>query len=864
MFRKRMLTAIIVLTACLVPVSFLLAASDRNFNATREEIIEELSWISQPKENRCGGHYLEAPIIVPESLELDKQRIQITSDQLLFAQRGTSVGEGKVVITRYGQEITANKAYLYRDPETGKVSAIELIDDIKMREPNSLVVAAKGRFNLQDRTQSLRDILYRTAIYSDSFHKPHTLTKSQLRQPNKVTQLTAWGKAKSFEQNEPDIYEFDQASYSTCPPDTRAWHLKASQIVLNKETGRGYATNARIYVKDVPIYYTPYINFPIDSRRKTGFLWPTVGSSSSYGMYARAPFYWNMAPDHDMTITPTFISKRGLQVIDVFRYLTPQSEGDMNVEILPSDRAFADFQQSQSEEFGSSTDPVVESELRRLEQASTTRKAFDWQNKTRFNDHWSSTLDYNWVSDDYYLRDFSSNINQVTQNQLLQTAELDYKNTNWNSMLRLQGYQTLHPVDDPSIFLNQYIRLPQFVLNADYPEMPGGMDYFIDNELTHFDIRANPGSLLKQPIGNRLNMQPGFSRPITLPYLTITPRLQMAVTKYSIGDVTGDEPKTPSRVLPIFDMSTSMYFDRDIQILPNFRQTLEPQVYYVYIPYRNQDDLPVFDTTVNTLTYDQLFTYNRFSGIDRINDANQVGLGVSTRFIDKETGVEKIKAAVGQILYFKKRSVTLCGDVTDPLCTNAGDTATNQENTRNRSPLTGLITYNVNPDWSATANTIWNAQTDKVDNQSIALHYQPPNSQKIVNLGYNFVRMGDYILGDNPNSGASNLSQTDLSFSWPVMRDWSAVARWTQNWNHHHFQNLLYGLQYDSCCWAVRLVSGRFFTTLSTNSTFEYNTQFYLQFALKGLGSMPAPGGEASPILTSNISGYQSNFGRDF
>lgn len=830
---------------------------------TQEEIVKYLGWI-HTGENRCGGYYVEAPFTYPEIL-LNTNAVQITSDQLLFAQHGTSVGQGKVTITRMGQQIVANKAFLYRDPTTGKVNAIELEHEVTLREPNSLVVANRGRYLLTSKSESLQDILYRTSIYANESNRPAQPSNQELQLERHVVQLNAWGQAKEFTQDQPKIFEFEQASFTTCPPDTSVWSVKASHITLNKESGRGEATHARILVKGIPVFYTPYLNFPIDARRKTGFLWPSVGSSSLSGPFLRAPFYFNLAPNYDDTLTPSYLSKRGLQLSNLYRYLTPKSSGNFTLEILPADRFFRQFQEDAKNNSAFMQTPTSISELRRLEHASTTRKSFSWQNGTRFDDHWSDSIDYNWVSDDYYLRDFSNNLNQVTQNQLLQQGELDYKGQNWNFIGRLQGYQTLHPVDQNSIFLNQYARAPQLILNGDYPDTPGGLDYFIDNEVSHFVIQHNPGSSIMFPMGNRLHAMPGISRPINFTFLTITPRVQLDVTKYDIGDLTFSSTKTPSRVLPIFDINTQVYFDRNIKFFgKGYRQTLEPQFYYTYIPYRNQNKLPVFDTTLNTLTYDQLFMYNRFSGIDRIGDANQLAVGVTSRFIDEQSGAEKVKMAAGQILYFRHRVVTLCSSTTDPDCQGSSAFNADPNNRTNRSPLSGLITYNVNTNWSATAATIWNSHTSKVDNQNVSIHYQPPGTQKIVNMGYNFVRNGEILPGDVVNSSASNLSVTDFSVNWPVFRDWSAIGRWTQNWNHNYFQNLLYGLQYDSCCWAVRIVAGRLFTNLNLNNTPTYNTQFYLQFALKGLGPIPVGGGDPSQLLSTNIAGYQTNFGRDF
>ncbi|HLB58376.1 MAG TPA: LPS-assembly protein LptD, partial [Gammaproteobacteria bacterium] len=326
--------------------------------------------------------------------------------------------------------------------------------------------------------------------------------------------------------------------------------------------------------------------------------------------------------------------------------------------------------------------------------------------------------------------------NAITQNQLLQQAEADYKGQYWNFIGRVQGYQTLHPVGEPTV-QSQYTRIPQLVLEGEYPS-EWGLDYFIANDLSRFDIRDTPGSPNKFPMGNRLNVQPGIGYPFNRPYFYIDPRLQFAFTKYDIGHIDNGTSSNPSRALPIFDIHSGLYFDRNLMIFArSFRQTLEPQIYYTYVPYRNQNNIPIFDTTVNTLNYDQLFMYNRFSGLDRIADANQISAGVTTRFIDQQSGLEKVRAGLGQIFYFKNRRVTLCYDpvICNPLPVLA-------ENRRNRSPLSGMLTYNLNPNWSATATTIWNSYTDQLDNQTVTLQYER-DPKRVINVAYSFVRNGD-------------------------------------------------------------------------------------------------------------------------
>jgi LPS-assembly protein len=399
------------------------------------------------------------------------------------------------------------------------------------------------------------------------------------------------------------------------------------------------------------------------------------------------------------------------------------------------------------------------------------------------------------------------------------------------------------------------------VLEGDYPDQLLGTDYFISNEFTHFRIINNPGSAAPQPVGNRLHMQPGVSLPLIVPYAYITPRVQVAATKYELGDVTQNNQKNIGLAVPIVDVSSGLYFDRDISFFSHaLHQSLEPQIYYLYVPYHNQNIFPVFDTTTNTLTYDQLFTYNRFSGLDRIGDANQVSVGVTTRFMDKASGFERIRAGIGEIIYFANRNVTLCS-VSDVNNLNCPPPAIARDNTLRRSPVTAVLDYHLNNFWTLTGNTIWNTQINEMDNQSIVLQYRR-DAERVINLGYSFVRHGDPQANLPATSSRNNLKQTDLSFAWPVIHNWSAVGRWTQSINEGHFQNLLAGLQYDSCCWAVRGLAGRTFINLDANNSPQYNDEFYIQFALKGLGSFGP--GDPTQLLNSSINGYNAEFGQDY
>jgi LPS-assembly protein len=308
---------------------------------------------------------------------------------------------------------------------------------------------------------------------------------------------------------------------------------------------------------------------------------------------------------------------------------------------------------------------------------------------------------------------------------------------------------------------------------------------------------------------------------------------------------------TINRSLPIFDVLTGMSFERKTSLFGRqFQQTLEPQLYYTYIPNRKQSTIPVFDTAVNTLTYDQLFNYNRFTGIDRIGDANQIGIGITTRFIDAYSGFEKVRFGLGDIIYFANRRVTLCND------DSCSDNPKNPNNREKLSPISGLFNYHITRTWSFNTSAIWNPISKQLDNTTLAFQYQP-DALRLINLGYTYARSGDILSGISTTNSVNNLKVTDISIAWPISPHVRAVGRWSQNWNRQHLQNLIYGIQYDTCCWAVQLVGGRTFTSFDTNNnnTPRYNTEVSIQFSLKGLGEI-GTGNPAS--MLNGIPGYQT------
>lgn len=845
-------------------LTWLFFCSGNVFSATPPPFIsgnipELLGWVPLPEcANICCGYYKDplAPYATLALPPLQTTEVQIHADESQLQQMGPSLISGDISITQPGRLITANKASINRDPTTNELCSADLTNNLTLREPGKLVVAENAHIEFASKAWKLCHALYHLVLGGTNCPLPcNTLTKP----------LDAWGVAESVERKESGIIELKNASYTTCSPICGTWQLSASKIDLNSCVGRGYSYNTRLDVKGIPVFYSPYLSFPIDHRRQTGFLFPSVGQSTRSGSSFTLPFYWNIAPNYDATFTPTYYTERGIQAAGTFRYLTGTSRGHMEGAILPHDSAFERFQQQAQQTYS------LNPSLSRLLNSSANRRFFSWQDFTTFNSHWSGKIDYNSVSDDYYLEDFNP-INIIVPNQLPREALLNYADDIWAFTGQIQSYQTLHPVDLAAV-QNPYQSFPKLDLHAYLPDQPFGLTYQFDNQLVYFERPKNPQELLDPIHGPRLNIQPSVSWPLTGIGGYFTPTLQLATTFYRVLNQVPGYNSTIQRFLPIFNIDSGLYFDRNITLFNNvYQQTLEPRIFYLYVPYRNQDSIPIYDTSLVPFNYDTLFLTNRFSGIDRIGDANQITLGLTTRLLDQNTGAEKLHASIGGILYFRNRVVTLCGGPNSPSVASGGNLCVSSDyllgatsRTEKTSPIAGQLSYHLNPFWSATSDVVWDTHLKETISADYYMQYRPAENH-ILNFGYNYIRYGEPpvpIFGPiPPNLIASqkpdNLSQLSLSFAWPIRDRWNTVGGINYDLTLKQPQSYLYGVQYDSCCWAARFVVGRTLLGLSQNNTPIFNNAVYFQWQFKGLGNVGAA--DPSSLLIGNIPGYQDTF----
>ena len=605
--------------------------------------------------------------------------------------------------------------------------------------------------------------------------------------------------------------------------------------------------------KHIPILATPYYSFALNHQRKTGFLTPRIGYNSRSGGDFAFPFYWNMAPNYDLTLTPEILTKRGFEFSSYFRYLSENSIGSIYVNYLPHDNVFKEFRNNIFNEFGNSAlynQDFYAPYLNALQTMHNSRTFVTMADKTNFNAQWSAHLDINYVTDPYYFADITSAMGGFsTANQLLNQAKLEYSGWHWQFKGLIQAYQTLHIINQTqNPALDQYQRLPDFIVNAYYPDISPHLDLYWNSEATNFSYQSS--FTPNKPIGQRLHLRPGISFPIYKEGDYITPQIWLDATGYTVEHRQANQLNTANRVLPIFDIDSGLYFDRQFHLgKTEYTQTLEPRLFYLLVPYQNQDKLPNFDTVLLPFSFQQLFALNRSSGDDRLDNTNQISLGLTRRILNSTTAEPILTTDIGFIYYLEQPRV----------CLSAGCAIPNHH----LSPIVADMTYYPTNRWSLTGSFAWDPNLRQTNNAGFTVNYLR-NNNHIVSLGYVFVHEnGLSIVPTVPtppsNIYSNNTSQLTFSTIWPLFKKWSAVGYIDYNINRRRIDTFYAGIQYDTCCWALRLVARRSYVSSTVNGDGDihngFDNTFYIQLQLKGLGDFGMA--DTSKLLSSTIPGFQ-------
>lgn len=585
------------------------------------------------------------------------------------------------------------------------------------------------------------------------------------------------GRANHAELEGSEHTRLERVTYTTCPPEQEDWVLQATRVDLDHEKGQGTARNMVLRFGDLPVAWLPWASFPLDDRRKTGFLVPTAGSGRD-GLDLSVPYYLNLAPNYDATLKPRIISERGLMLGGEFRYLTRSSAGELRFEYLPDDDRTGD-----------------------------DRGLLHFDNVSRLTPRWRFDLSLNNASDNAYFEDFGDSLDVAATTFLHSRAVLSGAGHWWEAGLALDDYQTLNDFPDPD--REPYRRLPRFFGNAE--RMLGDTPFFwsAGGEVVNFDRDTGATGTrvdLFPSLGARLDGAAGF----------LESRLGVRYTGYELDRDEGSS--SLDRTLPVFSVDGGLVFERPWS--NGWRQTLEPRLFYLHVPHEEQDDLPVFDTTGLDFELGQLFRDNRFSGADRFGDANRLTLALTSRFFDPETGRAPLTASIGQIAYFEDRRVQLPGE---------------PDATRDTSPLITEVEYSPMDAWSAVLGLHLDLEEGGTDKRVMGLRYRPGNDA-LFNLSYRFRR--------------DRLEVADASAIWPVNDRWRLVARWYYDIEGGRTLEALGGLEYQSCCWAARVVARHFVH----NRQGDARDGIYLQLELRGLGTLG--GSRAADVLDRGILGY--------
>lgn len=605
------------------------------------------------------------------------------------------------------------------------------------------------------------------------------------------------GSAEVAYKDSKTLSRYKEAAYTSCSPGNQDWVLHASRLKTNKDSGEGTATNAWLEFKGVPVLYTPYMSFPVDDRRKSGFFPPSLGRTSKSGFQLTTPYYWNIAPNFDVLFKPRYLQTRGPLFAANTRYLTETSQGAVELEFMPHDAT-----------------------------RKTTRFLGTLINTTTFLPNLIANANLNYVSDKDYLYELGSALNIVDNRYVKSRADLSYNTDGLAFLAQLENYQAIDNTIPAAA--RPYQKIPQINLdlNHSFESMP--VDLAMNNEFVYF-YRNNRMS------GQRLNLKPS----ITLPYSTggafVTPKISLEHTQYLLENLPPGSKSSLSRTLPIASLDSGLFLEQEFGSgEDSFLHTLEPRAYYLYVPYTKQDKLPVFDSSLNDSTFSSLFRENRFSSHDRVQDANQLALGLTSRLLDAKTGQEYLKLGIGEVIYFKDRKVNLPGYTDDLNYLIGGYTAATNRFSNVVTELSGSFNQYLN----YTAGTQWDPYRNRFPRANIGLQFIN-RPEQIVNLNYLYRE--------------DQIGQTDVSFRWPLMDEWYVMGRWLYALNFNATKESFIGLEKDSCCWRFSIIGRRFSNTLSNTVESKLQTGIFVQLELKGLGSF---GDKVDQFLETNIPGY--------
>ncbi|HYJ41588.1 MAG TPA: LPS-assembly protein LptD [Steroidobacteraceae bacterium] len=595
-----------------------------------------------------------------------------------------------------------------------------------------------------------------------------------------LPQSNARGAARNMQVDANGTLTLEDVSFTTCPLTDRAWEIKSRRIVIDSRANTGTGHGTRVEFKDVPFVYLPWMTFPVGPQRKSGFFFPKIGGGSRNGAEISVPYYWNIRPNADLMAAPVYYAKRGVDFAGELRYLTRRQRGTLDFNYLPND-------------------DIEQIDRHRIQLEHVAELPGDW----RFR------IDATDVGDSRYFEDFAHGPEGTSVPFTERLAEATFRDEHWNVRAQIQDFQTIDedlPVDD-----RPYARTPRVLASGDWDLGLGAIDYGFDGEIVNFE--RNVGVT-----GWRMDVAPRVGFDWSAPGFFVRPSGGFRYTQYSLENNDPGTDDSPSRSLPFASLDAGLVFERAAGSRGQRRMTLEPRALYLYAPFREQSELPLFDTGLPDLNLVQLFRANRYVGADRVNDANQVSFGLTSRLFDADTGAQYLAASFGQAYYFEKPRVVLPDE---PVAT------------RDTSDFIAQVSLSAYKNWNVEAGLQWNPEDTRSERSQFRLQYRPAGD-RVLNLSYRTQR--------------DRLEQAELSGAWPIGKHWNAYARGVYSLRDSQMLERFAGFEYKACCWRLRAVARR----SVSNREGTQETSFYLQLELKGLASV----GDADAFLEHTIRGY--------
>lgn len=717
-----------------------------------------------------------ATMLSPSSLQSESEAASfVSADRIEGNPEDQLVLSGNAEIRRGGSVLRGD-----RITYTQATDEVEASGDARISRQGASFSGPSMRFRLTSRTGEMTDAEYEYA-------------------PRNIR-----GCAKNIRFISGDKTTLEDATITTCKRDDEDWYLKINSLEIDEYDQMATGTGASFHFMGIPVMGLPWITFPISNERRSGFLTPTYGMSTGRGVDISVPYYFNIAPNYDMTLTPRLMTKRGVMLETESRFLYNGLTGTLNYDYLPDDDVFKDDRYS-------------------------VRYLGDYSHGKL-----SAHIDYNRVSDDEYVSDFSGNVRESSESVLPQEYFLRYDEKFWNLSLNVTKNQTLDV--EGITYYKPYEREPQIQLNSFVGDWYG-WEIATNLEATKFTSATRVE-------GSRFVIDQSVSYPIREAGWFLVPKAGFLGTWYNLDNLDRSHysDKNPNRTLPIFSLDAGLMLDRDSSWFGrDAYQTLEPRLFYAYIPYRNQDAIPIFDSTIADLNFATLFSENTFSGYDRISEANQLTVAFTTRYIDKQSGVELFRAALGQRQYFDDQRVGF-PDLNNS--THASQLGLREGD--NRSDLLASVGARLTRTVTANANAQYSSSDSKFVKVNTGLRWQP-KPYSIVGLYYRYNYSSETVSNEYYDD---NIKQVDLAAQWPITDRLYTLFRYNYSLKKSKPIEMMAGVEYLHDCWTLRFVTQRY--TTASNSE---ESNFFLQLELNGLGSIGS-----SPLseLKRNIKGYQS------